>query len=97
MSIHEDIARVVVVEDIRQQFIPTRYPHTYAYDLVREFPAVVDASSGHYSRADASGLVRTYAEATGQDREEVKRALADAYLARWNVQDVPADLAEVPA
>jgi uncharacterized protein YcaQ len=73
-----------------EQYIPTRYPYTYACDFIRQHPYVVpvqvrndmvcrfDASL--MSRSDASQVCRVWAEVEGRDSEDLARILADAYL-----------------
>ena len=73
------------LRDSGEPFIPTRYPFTYAYDFARNHAD--DFDFPHYlSRAETSAWVTHYADITGQDRGDVVVALADGYIAQWNVK-----------
>ena len=56
----------------------TRYPYTYAADLIRMIP---DAK---LSRSEASRIRQTIAKVIGMDDEELAKKLADYYKQRSN-------------
>jgi len=71
---------------IEMQFIPTRYPYTYAYDYVRE-------RSVTGSRHDAGLWVRRVADITAMPVETLVEIFADAYLRQYNIQRPAQELA----
>lgn len=88
-SVHDILASANVTPSYavsNDNFIPTRYPYTYAYDFVRSHPHMVPAEIAdrhpdfRSSRAETSGLVKDWCESTGVNRERFSYNLADAYL-----------------
>lgn len=68
-------------------FSPSRFPYTYACDLVRNEVASLD------SRAEASAWIRDKAHTAGLPHEHVAEMLALAYMRRYNIQ-IPNNLKE---
>lgn len=64
--------------------IPDRYPFTYGYDFFRSHGAAFGVP-GMLSRGEASQAITRYVAQTGQHREDVVVALADAYLAKYDI------------
>lgn len=80
-----------ILAQIQPEFIRSRYPYTYAYDLLREHPDLVpaavenrvisrDGAPNPASRAGVAKLVEVWAEMEGVDDTEICVPLADAYL-----------------
>lgn len=62
----------------------TRYPYTYAADLIRAIPEKTEIHGMKLgvvlSRSDASKIRQVFAEVLGIDDEELAKKLADFYL-----------------
>lgn len=77
------------------QFIPSRYPYTYAADFLRSHTELVPAwlrDQLDGSRGSASQVLSQWAERLGIDDREAAEIVAQAYVVENNVQNVPADL-----
>lgn len=87
------IVNAHVQKPMRQGFIPSRYPYTYAADFLRAHPEMVP---GHIrkelvvieSRSDASRARQRWAEELGIDDADAAEVLADAYLKENGVERV---------
>jgi len=73
------------------EFSETRYPYTYAWDLVRGW-ASDDAPVDEYglkprvlSRAGASYMCGKIADAVGVDKVEMAKALANQYMIKKDI------------
>ena len=69
------------------RFIPSRYPYTYAYDLLRQEQPL----QGDNSRGEVSGYVTEHCLVKGIDKEAFCYKLADIYL-QYEVALVKAEL-----
>ncbi len=89
----EDILNATRTDTYREQYIPTRYPYTYAADFVRQHPEIVPSqylrgNEDMMSRADASGVIHRWAEGEQYDGADqvggpgrlLAEVLADSYL-----------------
>lgn len=88
-TVHDTVRDILASRSSGESFTPGRYPFTYAYDFFRAHAAEFGADPSDDrvgSRSGASGLVTEYANATGQKREDVLVALADAYLELFHVR-----------
>ena len=99
MTITVQVLLAQIDQDSGEQFIPTRYPYTYAADFLRSNAYVVplEVRDAHWaargelapslmSRAQASGLRRAWAESVGMADDELAAVLADAFLALNRIQ-----------
>lgn len=80
-----------------EQFIPTRYPYTYATDFLRQHPSIVPHEvltsdrlsyidyGAPLSRSAASRIREEWARLTGIDDMGAAILLADAYLAERGI------------
>jgi hypothetical protein len=84
-TVHDIIDQVLVRPEVTFPFNAGRYPFTYAYDFFRQHVVAFGGPAAMLSRAEASRAVREYAERTGQDREQVLLALADAYMVEGSI------------
>lgn len=79
-----------VQREPERQFSPTRYPYTYAADMLRTHPEIIPDEVAPLispelwekmpSRAEASGMRRVWAEFENRNDSELAFILADAYL-----------------
>jgi hypothetical protein len=64
--------------------VPSRYPYTYAYDFMRQFPNVIPIDAGPIpdgmSRSQASQIRQRWAEIERREDDDLACVLADAYL-----------------
>lgn len=77
---------VAAIEDRpkpENQFSPTRWPYTYAYDYMKSHDIL--GAAAHGSRSECAGLLR-YAP----DKERIVRILALAYCREWDIR-IPLD------
>lgn len=81
-------------------FIPGRFPYTYAYDFVREFPSILpemiheiltDVTFSYMSRHDAAVAVREWAAMEDWDVEMLCSRMAVAYCKYYDI-DIPEDI-----
>lgn len=78
--VKQQIAAIEAREEDDEWFVvPARYPYTYAYDYmsnhVVRFGRYISYSGWHPSRADCAAALKDH-----PDKEEICKALADAYL-----------------
>lgn len=88
----------------RLSVIPSRYPHTYAYDELRSNPVAYDLPL-HLSRGETSRVLRDRlgVDSRHPDHVAAVRALADAHIARnryewpdgWDGDRAVADRSEI--
>ncbi len=102
-TVDQLVAAAAEYQQPRERFSPTRYPYTYAADLLREFPGVIPgplqddayvgpmARSGHLSRSDASLIRRVWAGHEGRKDEDLASVLADAYLRVHGIERAEAE------
>lgn len=99
MTVTVDNLVAQVDQDAGERFSPTRYPHTYAADFLRNHVHVVplavrdtywqtrgELAPSMMSRAQSSGMRQAWAATEGMADEELAFVLADAYLVVNRIQ-----------
>lgn len=91
MSANESVTAHALVRQVREydrppQFIPGRYPYTYAADFMRQHPHVIPEEAfmgtdpAGMSRARASVVRAEWARMVGMEESRLAEILADAAL-----------------
>jgi hypothetical protein len=83
-EVRSTIAEIESVPTSLERFIPTRYPHTYAYDYLKTHAREFGLSLVPFvtlSRPDCAGFLYD-----NPDKEAICTLLADAYLREWHIK-----------
>lgn len=81
MSNSEYVTRQMRKHLGKSDFIPTRYPHTYAYDFLR-----ITEPKPDNSRGEQAEFVRLTCQRNGFDTDVVLCQLADAYILMYEAE-----------
>lgn len=73
------IAHIESIPTVRERFVPTRYPYTYAYDYLKTH-ADEFGLPRWMCRADYAAILRG-----NDDKDAICTMLADAYLREWGI------------
>lgn len=78
-TIADRIAVAQIKSPCREQFSPSRWPYTYAYDFMRQHGEEFGVGASLISRSEAAGRLKAMCETTGEDYKAAVRELARAY------------------